>query len=149
MANFPAIKLNGTAKIATAVVKAVKTQAFQQITVDWSFDYADILVLPPTWEASKRVAPPYVSAKLGDGYIQIIFNGLEEKEEWQITSPIFNEVDIASKVAKLNEFVVGGFLWSPDNGLTVPRKRYTADAWTIRTVGIGVYQLTTTFLKLS
>lgn len=149
MANFPAIKLNGTAKIARVAAKAVKTQAFQQITVDWTFNYCDSLDLPPTWEASKRVTPPYVSTKLGDGYIQLIFNGLEEKEEWTITSPIFNEVDIASKVAKLNEFVVGGFLWSPDNGLTVPRKRYTADAWTITTAGAGLYRLSSTFLKLS
>lgn len=29
MANFPAIKLNGAAKTTTAVVRAVKTQAFQ------------------------------------------------------------------------------------------------------------------------
>lgn len=149
MADFVAYIGLQTSRYGRFTAPAYKNSTGNTTLVDWTFDYADILVLPPTWEASKRVTPPYVSVKLGDGYIQIIFNGLEEKEEWQITSPIFNEVDIASKVARLNEFVVGGFLWSPDNGLTVPRKRYTADAWTIRTVGIGVYQLTTTFLKLS
>jgi len=149
MPNFPAVKLNGTTKTATAVFQAVKTRAFEQVIVDWTFEYCNILVLPPTWEASMRVTPPFNNSKLGDGYIQIVWNGLEEKEEWQITSPIFNEVDIDSKLAKLNEFTVGGFSWSPDNGITVPRKRYTADAWTVRTLGEGAYQLSTTFLKLT
>ncbi len=149
MADFAAYKGNRISSYGVFTAPSYRITTGNTTLVDWTFTYCDILVLPPTWEASMRVTPPFVNTKLGDGYIQIVWNGLEEKEEWQITSPIFNEIDIADKLAKLNEFTVGGFSWSPDNGITVPRKRYTADVWTTRALGPEVYQLSTTFLKLT
>ncbi|MHC5610557.1 MAG: hypothetical protein ACYTXA_05945 [Nostoc sp.] len=104
-----------------------------------------ILILNPTWEASKKVSLPLTTTKLGDGYQQTIFEGTGIiNEEWSITSPILFGTQSEDLLNQLRMLCATSFLWSPNNGV-IPYKEFTCDQWKKTRVGINTYQVSTTF----
>lgn len=104
-----------------------------------------VLILNPLWSASKKASLPLLINKLGDGYKQIVFNGVDQiNEEWSITSPVVDETDFNSLLNQLRALCLISFLWSPNNGV-IDYAEFTCDEWQKIRVGVGQYQLTTTF----
>ena len=106
-----------------------------------------ILNLPPTWDATRRVNIPITKTKLGDGYDQIVVEGtFGAFEEWNIQSPPLIPEYAQDKLNQLRIFSgVTPFSWSPDNGLTIARKTFTCEAWTLTRLGIYAHQISGTF----
>ncbi|MBW4478654.1 MAG: phage tail protein [Tolypothrix brevis GSE-NOS-MK-07-07A] len=109
-----------------------------------------ILELPPTWDATKKVAVPAAITKLGDSYGQVVVEGIKgATHEWDVKSPALLPEEAQDKLSQLRVFSgVTPFLWSPDNELTILRKIYTCEGWTLTRVGITAHQISATFKEV-
>ena len=109
-----------------------------------------ILELPPTWDAIKKVNIPHIKTKLGDGYEQIVAQGvIAEVEEWSIQSPALVPEIAREKLNQLRTFSgIASFYWSPDNELTIPRKLFTCEEWTYTRLGVTAHQIGATFKQV-
>ena len=106
-----------------------------------------VLQLPTLWNISKKTQIPLTITKLGDNYKQVIYEGLIDNQDWEITSPCFTQVRLEALIQQLTEYLVNGFLWSPSD--IFDYAIYACDDWKISRLGINQYQLSTTFRKLS
>ena len=110
-----------------------------------------ILELPPTWDATKKVSIPATRTKLGDGYEQIVIEGTAgATEEWDVRSPAMIPQYAQDKLNQLRTFSgVSPFFWSPDNELTILRKTFTCDGWTLTRLGPAAHQISATFKQVT
>lgn len=106
-----------------------------------------VLQLPTLWNISKKTQIPLTISKLGDNYKQIIYEGLTDNEDWEITSPCFTQPRLEALIEQLTQYLVNGFLWSPSD--IFDYSIYVCDDWKISRLGINQYQLSTTFRKFS
>ena len=106
-----------------------------------------VLQLTPLWNISKKAQIPLTISKLGDNYKQVVYEGLIDNQDWEITSPCFTQVRLEALIQQLTEYLVNGFLWSPSD--IFDYAIYACDDWKISRLGIDQYQLSTTFRKLS
>jgi phage-related protein len=106
-----------------------------------------ILELPPTWDAIKKVSIPVTRTKLGDGYEQIVVEGTTGAiEEWDVRSPTMPPQYAQDRLNQLRVFSsVNPFYWSPDNELTIPKKIFTCEGWTLIRLGLMAHQISATF----
>lgn len=103
------------------------------------------LVLTPLWGATKKASLPLSINKLGDGYQQIVFQGLGQiNEEWSITSPVLIGTQLDQTLNELRQLSSTSFLWSPNNGV-IDYREFTCDEWQTIRLGVNQYQITTTF----
>ena len=103
------------------------------------------LVLTPLWGATKKASLPLSINKLGDGYQQIVFQGLVQiNEEWNITSPALIGTQVDQILNELRQLSSTSFLWSPNNGV-IDYREFTCDEWQKIRLGVNQYQITTTF----
>jgi phage-related protein len=109
-----------------------------------------ILELPPMWDATKKVSVLASITKLGDGYGQVVVEGIKGAiEEWDVRSPLLLPQYAQDKLDQLRLFSgVMPFFWSPDNGLAIPRKIYTCEGWTLTRMGITAHQISGTFKEV-
>jgi phage-related protein len=104
-----------------------------------------VLILNPLWSASKKATLPLIINKLGDGYQQTVFQGIDLiNKEWSITSPVLIETQVNDFLNQLRVFLGTSFLWSPNNGV-IDYQEFTCDEWQKIRLGANQYQLTTTF----
>ncbi|MFM6185385.1 MAG: phage tail protein [Dolichospermum sp.] len=105
----------------------------------------DVLVLSPLWGATKKASLPLLINKLGDGYKQIVFQGLNLiSEEWSITSPALTGAQVDQVLNELRQLSSSSFLWSPNNGV-IDYQDFTCDEWQKIRLGVNQYQITATF----
>jgi phage-related protein len=103
------------------------------------------LVLTPLWGATKKASLPLSINKLGDGYQQIVFQGLVQiNEEWNITSPALIGTQVDQILNELRRLSSTSFLWSPNNGV-IDYQEFTCDEWQKIRLGVNQYQITATF----
>lgn len=104
-----------------------------------------VLILNPLWSATKKASLPLSINKLGDGYQQTIFQGVDQiSEEWSITSPILIGSQVDGLLNQLRNLAAASFLWSPNNGV-IPYQEFTCDEWQTNKTGVGTYQISTKF----
>ena len=111
-----------------------------------------VLILNPLWSASKKTSLPLLINKLGDGYQQIVFQGVdfineEWHEEWSITSPVLIGTKVDGLLNQLRFLCITSFLWSPNNGV-IDYQEFTCDGWQKTRLGVNQYQITTNFKKI-
>ena len=107
-----------------------------------------VLILNPLWSASKKASLPLLTNKLGDGYQQTVFQGIDKiNEEWSITSPILIGSEVNDLLNQLRSFCTISFFWSPNNGV-IDYQEFVCDEWQKIRVGVNEYQLATTFRKI-
>ncbi len=107
-----------------------------------------VLILNPLWSASKKASLPLLINKLGDGYQQIVFQGVDLiNEEWSITSPVLIGTEVDELLNQLRSLCTISFFWSPNNGV-IDYREFVCDEWQKIRVGVNQYQLTTTFRKI-
>ena len=107
-----------------------------------------VLILNPLWSASKKASLPLLINKLGDGYQQTVFQGIDKiNEEWSITSPILIGSEVNDLLNQLRNFCTISFLWSPNNGV-IDYQEFACDEWQRVRLGVNQYQITTTFRRV-
>jgi phage-related protein len=107
-----------------------------------------VLILNPLWSASKKASLPLLMNKLGDGYQQTVFQGVDQiSEEWSITSPVLTGAEIDDLLNQLRTLCLTSFLWSPDNGV-IEYQQFTCDEWQKIRIGVNTCQLATTFKSI-
>ena len=107
-----------------------------------------VLILNPLWSASKKASLPLLINKLGDGYQQTVFQGIDKiNEEWSITSPILIGSEVNDLLNQLRSFCTISFFWSPNNGV-IDYQEFVCDEWQKIRVGVNQHQLATTFRKI-
>ncbi|MFM6879291.1 MAG: phage tail protein, partial [Dolichospermum sp.] len=81
----------------------------------------------------------------GDGYKQIVFQGLNQiSEEWSITSPALTGAQVDQVLNELRQLSSSSFLWSPNNSV-IDYQDFTCDEWQKIRLGVNQYQITATF----
>lgn len=108
-----------------------------------------ILVLPTSWETTKKVTLAEVSTNLGDGYTQDVLIGVDpESVEWQVRSPALSQSVAESIISQLETFQgVITFSWSPDNGLTLPFEPCYCLQWDLIPLGTNAFEISGVIYK--
>jgi phage-related protein len=104
-----------------------------------------VLILNPLWSASKKASLPLLINKLGDGYQQTVFQGVDQiNEEWSITSPVLIGSQVNALLNQLRTLSGTSFLWSPNNGV-IDYQEFTCEQWQNIRLGVDQYQITGIF----
>ena len=96
-----------------------------------------ILTCATAWDVQKNVALASKTTSLGDGYQQFGLMSLNaERVDWSVKSPALTKVVADSILSQLATFQgITAFLWSPDNGVNIPREAFFCDKWTLTPLG--------------
>ena len=108
-----------------------------------------ILTCATAWDVQKNVSLVSKTTDLGDGYKQFtLLSPNPERVEWAVKSPSLTKAVADSILSQLATFQgITAFLWSPDNGLNIPREAFFCDKWTLTPLGINAYEITATFTR--
>ena len=108
-----------------------------------------ILTCATAWDVQKNVALASKTTSLGDGYQQFGLMSLNaERVDWSVKSPALTKVVADSILSQLATFQgITAFLWSPDNGVNIPREAFFCDKWTLTPLGIDAYEIAATFTR--
>lgn len=88
---------------------------------------ASIFNIIPTKGISANTKPRILKAQFGDGYVEMVGDGINNiNEEWSLSVDGVSDATAAAIDSFLTDHIATYFLWTPPNR---PQARYTCEEW--------------------